>query len=155
MDTFLKMTSSTSILHVLCNGMKIKIICSWTFGICQLLSHVIARKGFCWGTWEATVPFAHWHHCYDWEFVHSIMQRLIYFTVSYGSFMSFCIQFVCCRHIGLDECRQEVYFIILKTFKLHMHNKYWQGGEMKSLLHLRARVTNCRRECVGEVWQAQ
>lgn len=102
------------VLHVLCSSVKTKIICWWIFGICQLWRHVITRKGYCWGTWEATIPFAHWHHCYDWEFVHSITQRLIYFTVSYGSFTSFCIQFVCCRHIRLDECRQEFYFIILK-----------------------------------------
>lgn len=41
-------------------------------------------------------------------------QRFIYFTISSGSFKLFCIQIFFCRYIGLAECRQEFYFIILK-----------------------------------------
>lgn len=44
----------------------------------------------------------------------SLTQRFTYFTVPSGSFKLFCIQILCCRYIGLDECRQDFYFIILK-----------------------------------------
>lgn len=56
---------------------------------------------------------------------------------------------LCCRDYRTWWMQARMLFHYLKTFEPHTHNKYWQGGEMKASLHLTARLTNGRGECVG------